>query len=85
VRNADVLLRAIQGAYDGLTVLDPLLLGAERISQTSPVAQLSVRQRELLRLIAQGLSNSAIAAALDLRACLKSSSTIVSPIVLPSR
>jgi DNA-binding NarL/FixJ family response regulator len=66
VRNTDVLLRAIQGAHDGLTVLDPQLLGAERISQTSPVARLSARQRELLRLIAQGLSNSAIATTLEL-------------------
>jgi DNA-binding NarL/FixJ family response regulator len=66
VRNTEVLLRAIQGAHDGLTVLDPQLVGAERINQTSPVARLTLRQRELLRLIAQGMSNSAIATALDL-------------------
>jgi DNA-binding NarL/FixJ family response regulator len=66
VRNTEVLLRAIYGAHDGMTVLDPQLLGAERISLTSPIAQLNVRQREMLRLIAQGLSNGAIAMALDL-------------------
>jgi DNA-binding NarL/FixJ family response regulator len=58
VRNANVLMRAIEGAYDGMTVLDPQLVRAE-ISSRSPLVQLSARQLALLTLVAQGYTNAA--------------------------
>ena len=65
VRNAEVLLRAIEGAHDGLTVLDPQLLGG---SVSSTIAHLPQRQREILRFLAQGYSNAAIGQQLELSA-----------------
>lgn len=59
VRNTDVLLRAIEGASDGMTVLDPQLVGTP-ISSRSPIKQLTNRQLEVLALMAQGFTNAAI-------------------------
>ncbi len=65
VRNTDVLLRAIEGASDGMTVLDPQLVGTP-ISNRSPIKQLTPRQLEVLALIAQGYSNAAVGLELNL-------------------
>jgi DNA-binding NarL/FixJ family response regulator len=65
VRNTDVLLRAIEGASDGMTVLDPQLVGTP-ISNRSPIKQLTNRQLEVLALIAQGYSNAAVGLELNL-------------------
>ena len=65
VRNTDVLLRAIEGASDGMTVLDPQLVGTP-ISARSPIKQLTPRQLEVLALIAQGYSNAAVGLELQL-------------------
>ena len=64
VRNTDVLLRAIEGANDGMTVLDPQLVGRP-ISVYSPINQLTPRQLEVLALMAQGYSNAAVGLKLD--------------------
>lgn len=66
VRNAEVLMRAIEGAFDGMVVLDPQLVGAGKIASSSPVAQLTPRQLGVLGLIAQGYSNAAIGSSLGL-------------------
>jgi two-component system, NarL family, response regulator LiaR len=65
------LIEAIKGTYAGLTHIDPAVAGRlfERIVQqpqapevaTTIVDQLSDREREILRLIARGLSNEEIA------------------------
>ncbi len=65
VRNADVLLRAIEGANDGMTVLDPQLV-TSRISIRSPLRLLTPRQLEVLALIAQGYTNAAVGLQLDI-------------------
>lgn len=64
VRSINALIRAVEGAADGMVVLDPeLLSGAARRGK---LAQLTERQYEVLVLIAQGLSNAAIADQLSL-------------------
>jgi DNA-binding NarL/FixJ family response regulator len=65
VRNTSVLTRAIEGAYDGMTVLDPQLL-TTAISSRSPLQKLTPRQLEVLTLIAQGYGNTAIATQLGI-------------------
>ncbi|QCB94580.1 response regulator transcription factor [Cellulomonas shaoxiangyii] len=55
------LLAAVRAAAAGRTVLDPALLGRMTPRHGSAVAQLTQRQYEVLRLLAQGLSNSGIA------------------------
>jgi DNA-binding NarL/FixJ family response regulator len=65
VRNADVLLRAIEGASDGMTVLDPQLVKS-RISSRSPLSSLTARQLDVLALIAQGYTNAAVGTQLNL-------------------
>lgn len=65
VEHVDTLLRAITGSRDGLVVLDPRLIAAAR-GAGSPVDRLTPRQREVLQLVASGLTNGAIADALSL-------------------
>ncbi len=55
------LLDAVRAAAAGRTVLDPALLERMTPRHGSAVAQLTQRQFEVLRLLAQGLSNAGIA------------------------
>lgn len=55
------LLHAVRAAAAGETVLDPALLDRVAPRAGSSVARLTQRQYEVLRLLAQGLSNGGIA------------------------
>ena len=66
IRERTAIVRAIQGAARGEVVLDPQVVAARRPRDGSPLARLSPRQREILQLVAQGLTNAAIAARLVL-------------------
>ena len=61
-----VLIDALRRIADGETVVDPTivsrLVGRQR--RADPLAELSPREREVLGLVAEGLSNGAIAARL---------------------
>ncbi len=56
----ELLVDAIRAAARGQTMLDPALLAHMRPRRGSDVARLTDRQFEVLRLIAQGLSNAGI-------------------------
>jgi DNA-binding NarL/FixJ family response regulator len=66
VGDVETLWRAIEGAASGLVVLDPALVTDMQPRSNSSVSRLAPRQREILGLIAQGLSNAAIAEQLTL-------------------
>lgn len=61
LEDVDTLVRAIQGAYSGLVVLDPHLVQDLQLRGSSNLAHLTPRQQEILALLAQGLTNRAIA------------------------
>ena len=54
------LVDAVRAAARGQTILDPALLAGMRPRRGSDVARLTGRQFEVLRLVAQGLSNAGI-------------------------
>lgn len=56
----DVLLHALRAAAEGRTVLDPALLAKAQPRAGTSVARLTDRQYSVLRLLAEGLSNSGI-------------------------
>jgi len=62
VRDLGALVRAVQGASEGLVILDPALTADSPLERLG----LSERQLELLSLIAQGYSNAGIATHLSL-------------------
>ncbi len=66
VFNDDQFTGAIRTVATGGTVLDPEVIGKllERHSRTEPLTRLTAREREVLALMAEGRSNSAIAGAL---------------------
>ena len=64
VSDVDDFLAALADVADGGTALDPQVVGQLMGRRRDPVATLTPREREVLAQMAQGLSNSAIAAAL---------------------
>jgi NarL family two-component system response regulator LiaR len=67
----DDLVKAVQATYNGQSVLNPQVMShlAERVAQVGdsgedPFAELSERELDVLRLLARGLTNHAIAAQL---------------------
>jgi DNA-binding NarL/FixJ family response regulator len=70
VKDAGELVRAVQSVADGGSVVDPAvvdkLLQASRARERSQLANLTPRELQILALIAEGKSNSAIADALVL-------------------
>lgn len=61
VRDTATVVRAIEAAADGLTVLDPEIARGRRAKPGGLLSRLSSRQLEILSLMAQGFSNAAIA------------------------
>ena len=61
VADTAALTRAIEGSAAGFVVLDPAIVEGLRPAVNSPVEHLTVRQREVLELMAQGYKNAAIA------------------------
>lgn len=66
VRNIDALARAIEGAAANLVVLDPELVSMAQARNDSRIRDLTPRQLQILSLVAQGYTNSAIAKTLFL-------------------
>lgn len=61
VADTSTLTRAIEGATRGLIMLDPQVISGLRPRSGSPLGRLTQRQLEVLTLMAEGYSNSAIA------------------------
>jgi DNA-binding NarL/FixJ family response regulator len=60
------VVRAIEGSKAGMVVLDPTVVAGLRPRQGSAIARLNPRHQEVLGLLAQGYSNTAIAQLLKL-------------------
>lgn len=61
VPDMSVLLRAIDGSVRGWPVLDPTVTATLRPRQNTPLDNLTERQRDVLKLIAEGHTNAGIA------------------------
>jgi DNA-binding NarL/FixJ family response regulator len=61
VRNISTLVQAIEGCARGMVVMDPTVLAKLNPREGSAVMSLTRRQQDVLRLLAEGLSNAAIA------------------------
>jgi DNA-binding NarL/FixJ family response regulator/DNA-binding XRE family transcriptional regulator len=61
VRDVAALRHAVEGAADGDVVLDPRLVAGLQPRAGGPLERLTRRQRDVLALVAQGLTNAAIA------------------------
>ena len=66
VPDLDTVIRAIDGAIQGMVVLDPELVKALGSKGESPIAKLSTRHQQVLELVAAGFSNAAIGRRLSL-------------------
>jgi len=62
----ETMTRAIEQSLKGMVVLDPMIVRSLQPRQGSPLGRISPRQLDLLRLIAQGYNNNAIAIELSL-------------------
>ncbi|MBV9578514.1 MAG: response regulator transcription factor [Chloroflexi bacterium] len=61
VSDVRALDRAVEGAASGMVTLDPGIVAGMRPKPDGAIARLTPRQREILALVATGLSNAAIA------------------------
>jgi len=61
VSNTETLDRALEGAASGTVTLDPAIVAGMRPNPGSPLSRLTRRQSEFMDLVAQGLTNAAIA------------------------
>lgn len=66
VRDVSALVQAIEGCSRGLVVLDPAVVARLQVREGSAAGALTPRQQEVLRLLAEGFSNAAIARQLSL-------------------
>ncbi|HEX6507329.1 MAG TPA: response regulator transcription factor, partial [Chloroflexota bacterium] len=61
VSQVEILDRAVEGAAAGTVTLDPAIVAGMRPRSGGPLERLTPRQREIIALVAQGLTNAAIA------------------------
>ena len=66
VRDVSMVVQAIEGCARGMVVMDPTVMARVHPRGGSEVGKLTPRQQDVLRLLAQGLNNAAIAKQLSL-------------------